>query len=156
AEARAASVDVLQRCETRQGVASMSGVLAELPAQLRTGLEALLDVDVGVRTVSELAIQSNVERRTVERLFLKSGLPSPRVVLMALRLLYAHRLLLDPGHTVEDVAVKLGYGKTKTFQAHCREVFGVTAGEVRMALSAEEAVARVTEDYLVRQRRAVS
>lgn len=153
---RAAIIAELERSVSQQVMASMAGVLAELPGQLRAGLEALLDVDVGVRTVSELALQSNVERRTVERLFQKSGLPSPRVVLMALRLLYAHRLLLDPGHTVEDVAVKLGYGKTKTFQAHCREVFGVTAGEVRMALSAEEAVARVTGDYLTRQRRAVS
>jgi AraC-like DNA-binding protein len=153
---RAAIIAELERSASQRVMASMAGVLSGLPDQLRAGLEALLDVDVGVRTVSELAIQSNVERRTVERLFLRSGLPSPRVVLMALRLLYAHRLLLDPGHTVEDVAVKLGYGKTRTFQAHCREVFGLTAGEVRMTLSEEEAVARVTGDYLTRQRRAVS
>lgn len=153
---RAAMAAELERSASRQVMESMSGVLGELPAHVRNGLEALLGVHVGVRTVSELAIHANVERRTVERLFMRSGLPSPRVVLMALRLLYAHRLLLDPGHTVEDVAVKLGYGKTKTFQAHCREVFGVTAGELRMTLTAEEAVERVTGGYLPRQRRAAS
>jgi AraC-like DNA-binding protein len=153
---RAAMQAELARSASQQVMASMEAVLAGLPDHVRGGLEALLDVDVGVRTVTELANQSNVERRTIERLFLRSGLPSPKVVLMALRLLYAHRLLLDPGHTVEDVAVKLGYGKTKTFQGHCREVFGVTAGEVRMTLSVEEAVTRVTEGYLARQRRAAS
>ena len=51
------------------------------------------------------------------------------------RLLYAHRLLLDPGYTVEDVALKLGYSKTKTLQMHLRAVFGLTAGELRVSLS---------------------
>jgi len=64
------------------------------------------------------------------------------------RLLYAHRLLLDPGYTVEDVALKLGYSKTKTLQMHLRAVFGVTAGELRVALSTEEALMTVTERYL--------
>jgi hypothetical protein len=57
------------------------------------------------------------------------------------RLLYAHRLLLDPGHTVEDVAVKLGYGKVKTLQRHLRAVFGMSAGDLRVSMSLEEAPA---------------
>jgi transcriptional regulator GlxA family with amidase domain len=63
------------------------------------------------------------------------------------RLLYAHRLLLDPGYTVEDVAMKLGYSKTKTLQMHLRAVFGLTAGELRVSLSVEEAMATVTSRY---------
>ena len=51
---------------------------------------------------------------------MKMGLPSPRMVMVLTRLLYAHRLLLDPGYTVEDVALKLGYSKTKTLQMHLR------------------------------------
>ena len=61
------------------------------------------------------------------------------------RLLYAHRLLLDPGYTVEDVALKLGYSKTKTLQMHLRAVFGLTAGELRVSLSTEDALASVTQ-----------
>jgi transcriptional regulator GlxA family with amidase domain len=63
------------------------------------------------------------------------------------RLLYAHRLLLDPGYTVEDVALKLGYSKPKTLQMHLRAVFGLTAGELRVSLSVEEALAAVTHRY---------
>jgi transcriptional regulator GlxA family with amidase domain len=63
------------------------------------------------------------------------------------RLLYAHRLLLDPGYTVEDVALKLGYSKTKTLQMHLRAVFGQTAGELRVSLTTEEALETVTHRY---------
>ncbi len=151
---RSALVAELERSASQQVMASVADLLAELPEQLRAAMETLLDVQVGPRTVSELAALAQLERRTVERWFLRAGLPSPRVVLTALRLLYAHRLLLDPGYTVEDVAVKLGYGKTRTFQAHCRDVFGVTAGELRIALTLEEAVRVATDGYLGSQRRA--
>jgi AraC-like DNA-binding protein len=70
------------------------------------------------------------------------------MVMVLIRLLYAHRLLLDPGYTVEDVALKLGYSKTKTLQMHLRAVFGVTAGELRVSLSTEEALVIVTDRYL--------
>jgi transcriptional regulator GlxA family with amidase domain len=67
--------------------------------------------------------------------------------MVLIRLLYAHRLLLDPGYTVEDVALKLGYSKAKTLQMHLRTVFGVTAGELRVALSMEDALAIITNRY---------
>jgi transcriptional regulator GlxA family with amidase domain len=70
------------------------------------------------------------------------------MVMVLTRLLYAHRLLLDPGYTVEDVALKLGYSKPKTLQMHLRSVFGLTAGELRVSLSTEEALMIVTERYL--------
>jgi transcriptional regulator GlxA family with amidase domain len=72
------------------------------------------------------------------------------------RLLYAHRLLLDPGYTVEDVALKLGYSKTKTLQMHLRAVFGLTAGELRVSLTAEEALGVVTNRYFAQLARAAA
>ena len=64
------------------------------------------------------------------------------------RLLYAHRLLLDPGHTVEDVATKVGYGKAKTLQRHLRSVFGVSAGDLRVSMTLEDALAIAAERFL--------
>ena len=98
-------------------------------------------------TVSALAERAHLKRRTCERWFARLGLPSPKMVLLLARVLYAHRLLLDPGYTVEDVALKLGYSKTKTLQMHLRAVFGYTAGELRVSLSSEEALAVVTQRY---------
>ena len=60
-------------------------------------------------TVSALARRAQITRRTCERSFARAGLPSPKIVMLLARVLYAHRLLLDPGYTIEDVALKLGY-----------------------------------------------
>ena len=78
------------------------------------------------------------------------------MVMVLARLLYAHRLLLDPGYTVEDVALKLGYSKTKTLQMHLRAVFGSTAGELRVSLSTEEALEAVTNRYFLPLARAAA
>ena len=48
---------------------------------------------------------------------------------------------------MEDVALKLGYSKTKTLQMHLRAVFGVTAGELRVSLGTDEALEIVTRRY---------
>ncbi len=103
--------------------------------------------DIFGESVTALAERAQLTRRTCERWFTKVGLPSPRVVMVLTRLLYAHRLLLDPGYTVEDVALKLGYSKPKTLQMHLRAVFGLTAGELRVSVSVEEALAAVTQRY---------
>ena len=107
-------------------------------------------------TVTALADRAQLTRRTCERWFTKVGLPSPRVVMVLIRLLYAHRLLLDPGYTVEDVALKLGYSKTKTLQMHLRAVFGLTAGELRVSLGTDEALEIVTRRYFAQLARAAS
>nr|MBA3554986.1 hypothetical protein [Gemmatimonadales bacterium] len=57
---------------------------------------------------------------------------------------------------VEDVALKLGYSKTKTLQMHLRAVFGLTAGELRVSLSTEEALAAVTHRYFTPLRQVAS
>src|SRR5262249_60280329 len=97
--------------------------------------------------VAAVGAPRTVTRRSCERWFTKVGLPSPRTVMVLTRLLYAHRLLLDTGYTVEDVALKLGYSKTKTLQMHLRAVFGLTAGELRVSLSTADALAAVTGRY---------
>jgi AraC-like DNA-binding protein len=121
----------------------------DAPAALRTALSSELEQSASGDgpTVTALADRAQLTRRTCERWFTKLGLPSPRMVMVLIRLLYAHRLLLDPGYTVEDVALKLGYSKTKTLQMHLRAVFGYTAGELRVSLSSDDALGTVTQRY---------
>jgi AraC-like DNA-binding protein len=138
----------LEQSASQQVMQALGGALQELPRELLRALEAMLHAGDEAPTVTALAERAQLTRRTCERWFTKVGLPSPRVVMVLIRLLYAHRLLLDPGYTVEDVALKLGYSKTKTLQMHLRSVFGVTAGELRVSLSTEEALMIVTDRYL--------
>jgi transcriptional regulator GlxA family with amidase domain len=137
----------LEQSALQQVIQGLGSILRELPPELRVALEGMLHAPGDGPTVTGLAERAQLTRRTCERWFTKVGLPSPRVVMVLTRLLYAHRLLLDPGYTVEDVAFKLGYSKPKTLQMHLRAVFGLTAGELRVSLSVEEALAAVTQRY---------
>src|SRR6266699_3026352 len=111
-------------------------------------LEEALRSPGEVQTVGQVAVRARVDRRTCERWFTRVGLPSPRHFLSAARVLYAHRLLQDPGFTIEDVATRLGYAQTKTLQLHARAYLGLTAGEMRLSLSPDEALARVVQRFL--------
>jgi AraC-like DNA-binding protein len=146
----------LEHSVSRQVVMALQERLRELPEPIRDGLEMMLyDPGAGL-TVSELAGRALLSRRTCERFFTKLGLPSPKSVILLMRLLYAYRLLLDPGHTVEDVAIKLGYGKVRTLQRHLRAVFSLSAGELRASVSFEEALALVSGRFFEGQRVAAS
>jgi AraC-like DNA-binding protein len=137
----------LAQSAARKVMQALDGRLAELPERLRWALEAMVHSPTDSNSVTALASRAQMTRRTCERWFARSGLPSPRTIVLLSRLLYAHRLLLDPGYTVEDVAVRLGFGKAKSLQTHLREVFGLTAGELRIALSFDAALEQVTCRY---------
>jgi AraC-like DNA-binding protein len=153
---RSALLAELEQSASQQVIQGLESILRDLPPALRSALEDMLHAPGEGPTVTALAERARLTRRTCERWFTKVGLPSPRVVMVLTRLLYAHRLLADPGYTVEDVALKLGYSKTKTLQMHLRAVFGLTAGELRVSLSTEDALAAVMSRYFAPVRRAAA
>jgi AraC-like DNA-binding protein len=144
------------RSSSRQLLDQLADALAPLPSQLRWVLEEALRSPGEVQTVGQVAERAHVDRRTCERWFTRVGLPSPRHYLAAARVLYAHRLLQDPGFTIEDVAKRLGYSQTKTLQQHARTYLGLTAGEMRLSLSPAEALERVVHRFLQPSRAAAA
>src|SRR5438445_2238761 len=126
----------------------LADALAPLPRELRWVLEEALRSPAGMQTVGQVAARARVHRRTCERWLTRVGLPSPRHFLAAARVLYAHRLLQDPGFTIEDVAQRLGYAQAKTLQQHARSYLGLTAGEMRLSLGSGDALARVVQRFL--------
>jgi AraC-like DNA-binding protein len=153
---RTALLAELEQSASQQVIQGLGPTLRQLPNALRLALEDMLHAPGDGPTVTALAERARLTRRTCERWFTKVGLPSPRVVMVLTRLLYAHRLLADPGYTVEDVALRLGYSKTKTLQMHLRAVFGLTAGELRVSLSTDEALGVVINRYFTSARRAAA
>ncbi len=135
------------RSASRQLLDQLAGVLAPLPSELRWVLEEVLRAPAELQTVQQVAARARVDRRTFERWFARLGLPSPRHFLAAARVLYAHRLLQDPGFTVEDVAQRLGYAQTKTLQLHARAYLGLTAGEMRLTLEPRQALERIAQGF---------
>src|SRR5438552_8620250 len=136
------------RSASRQLLEQVAEVLAPLPSELRWVLEEVLRSPAELQTVQQVAARARVDRRTFERWFARLGLPSPRHFLAAARVLYAHRLLQDPGFTVEDVAQRLGYAQTKTLQLHARCYLGLTAGEMRLTLEPRQALERIAQGFV--------
>jgi AraC-like DNA-binding protein len=126
----------------------LSAALAPLPSELRWVLEDALRTPGEVQTIQQFAARARIDRGTCARWFSRAGLRSPREILAAARVLYAHRLLLDPGFTIEDVAKRLGYAQAKTLQQHAKKYLGLTAGEMRLSLTADEATARIIQGFL--------
>jgi len=146
----------LEESASQRMIGEFAAALPELPESLRRALGAMLHATGDNPTVAALAEQAQLTRRTCERLFARRGLPSPKTVVLLARVLYAHRLLLDPGYTVEDVAAKLGYARVRTLQMHFRDVFGLTASEVRISLSSGDALRLVVQRFLQAPRRVAS
>jgi AraC-like DNA-binding protein len=131
------------RSTSQQLMDQLAWALAPLPSELRWIVEETLRAPAEAQTVQQVAARARVDRRTFERWFTRLGLPSPRHFLAAARVLYAHRLLQDPGFTIEDVAGRLGYAQAKTLQLHARTYLGLTAGEMRLSLAPEQALERL-------------
>src|SRR5205809_239447 len=85
------------RSTSQQLLDQFAWALSPLPSELRWVLEEVLRSPAEVQTVQQVAARARVDRRTFERWFMRVGLPSPRHFLAAARVLYAHRLLQDPG-----------------------------------------------------------
>lgn len=136
---------------SRRLIQAIADLLAGCPGNLRWAIELILREPAAGQSVKALADRAGMDRRTCLRWFAKAKLPPPSVTLTALRVVYAHRLLQDPGYTVEDVATKLGYAQTRSFTQNVKEVLGLTPGEIRVSLSPEEALAMVRERYFSRR-----
>lgn len=126
---------------------AISDVLDACPGELRWAIETMVREPATVQSVKQLADRARMDRRTCLRWFARAALPPPSVMLMVFRAVYAHRLLQDPGYTVEDVAAKLGYAQTRSLTLNVKEVFGLTPGELRVSLSPDQALAVVRERY---------
>lgn len=136
---------------SRQLIEAIGDLLSGFPGDLRWAIETCIREPAAMMSVHALAERARMDRRTCLRWFAKAELPPPSVTLTALRVVYAHRLLQDPGYSVEDVAAKLGYAQTRSFNQNVREVLGRTPREIRLSLSPEEALAIVRERYFTRR-----
>src|SRR5438552_8355149 len=134
----------------------LTAALAPRPPGLRWVLEDALRTPGEVQTIQQVAARARVDRGTCARWFTRAGLPSPREILAAARVLYAHRLLQDPGFTIDDVAKRLGYAQAKTLQQHARKYLGLTAGEMKLSLTADQATGRIVQGFLTPATHAVA
>lgn len=105
--------------------------LHDAPPDARLFVEALVRLAPETPTVLRLAERLFVRPSTLMSRFVRSGLPSPKNYLAAVRLLHAALLFEVAGLSVADVAYRLEYSSPQSFGRHLRAMLGITASEFR-------------------------
>ncbi len=122
--------------------------LAEAPADARLFMEALIRLAPETPTVRRLADRLYVRPSTLMSRFVRSGLPSPKNYLAAVRLLHAALLFETDGLSVSDVAYRLEYSSPQSFGRHLRAMLGITASEFRSRFPFPSALASFVDRLL--------
>ena len=128
-------------------LAILREALVDVPGELRLAIEAMVRHPAEIRSVRDLAERARVDRRTCTRWFERVRLPPPSAVLAAVRAVYAHHLLRNPGHTVEYVARTLGYAQVRAFANTIREIYGVSPSALRNEVSVDTGIAMLRDRY---------
>lgn len=108
---------------------------------------ALRNVD-DIRSALEWSRYLGTSHRSFYRVFRSSGLPTPKTCLLWLRLMYAARLLEDPGYNLYDVVHRLGYSAPSNFWQHVQDTLGLKASELRYAVSFDTLLNRFIAEHL--------
>jgi AraC-like DNA-binding protein len=106
-------------------------VLSPLTTGSRRFWEELIRTAPETTTVRRLANALSITPSTFVSRFVRSGLPSPKDHLVAVRLCHAARLFDEGDLTVADVAYRMDYASPQSFGRHLRVVLGITPSEFR-------------------------
>jgi AraC-like DNA-binding protein len=117
--------------------------LSQLPRQLSVTIESLFDYPHRYMSALDLAMEAGIAIVSVYRNLDAARLGSPKRLLVAAKVLRGFGYLRDPGYSVLDVSIKLGYKTARIFSQHWVSVFGVTPARVRNRLTDEAAVESV-------------
>ncbi|MGH7604259.1 MAG: hypothetical protein ACRENK_09720 [Gemmatimonadaceae bacterium] len=129
---------------THRAIEELRGSLRQLPRPLLVAIENLFEQPHRYTNALDLAM-TGMAIVGVYRNLDAAGLGSPKRLVVAAKVLRGFGYLSDPGYSVLDVSVKLGYKTTRIFSRHWVAVFGDTPARVRNRLTDDEAVARVLE-----------
>ncbi len=121
----------------------LTPVLRHVPLALSRAVSDMFDRPHRYTSVLELATTASMPSVSVYRYLDAANLGSPKKLLMAARLSRALTYLKDPGYSVREVAMKLGYRHARIFTAHVLEVFEMTPSRLRTRMTEDDALAHL-------------
>jgi AraC-like DNA-binding protein len=125
--------------------------LPELPPDARLFLDVLVRLAPESPAVRSLAARLRIKPSTLMSRFARAGLPSPKMYLAAVRLLYAAQYFEGGGRSVADVAYRLDCSSPQSFGRTLRAMLGITPGEFRRRFpfptAIERFLAQMVEPY---------
>lgn len=125
---------------THDVIEALRGRLGQLPRQLAVAVENLFESPHRYSSALDLAMEAGVAIVSVYRNLDAAQLGSPKRLLIAAKVLRGFGYLRDPGYSVLDVSIKLGYKTARIFSQHWVSVFGHTPARVRTRLTDEAAI----------------
>jgi len=114
--------------------------LSQLPRQLSLTVENLFEQPHRYTSALDLSMEAGIAVISVYRNVDGARLGSPKRLLIAAKVLRGFAYLRDPGYSVLDVSVKLGYKTARIFSQHWVSIFGETPARVRTRLTDKAAV----------------
>lgn len=130
---------------SRKIIDSLAPLLARLPLQVASAIENMFEQPHRYGSAGDLAMGAKIPIVRLYRNLNVAHLGSPKKLLVAAKLLRGYSYLRDPGYTVVDVSVKLGYRTTRVFNHHSVSVFGLTPLKVRVRVAEADAVRSILD-----------
>jgi AraC-like DNA-binding protein len=130
---------------THSVIEAISDRLKQLPRQLSVTVENLFDQPHRYTSALDLGMEAGIAIVSVYRNLDTAQLGSPKRLLIAAKVLRGFGYLRDPGYSVLDVSIKLGYKTARIFSQHWVSVFGVTPARVRTRLTDDAAIESVLQ-----------
>ena len=124
-----------------QMLGQLATPLAALPIQVSRAVEQLFRSPGQFRSTNDLAAAAGMNKRTLYRNLEPVGFLSPRVLVVAARLLRVYAQLRDPGRHIKEIADKVGYHSPWQLTQQMREVTGYTPRAVRRRVGPDEFIA---------------
>lgn len=134
--------------EVLEEVQRESGLLSRLPVALVRAVEQLFQQPHSFSGAADLARVAGMPVVKMYRRFAAASLRQPKKLFIAARLLRAHAYMRDPGYSIEDVALKLGYSHPRIFARHAIQVLELRPTKARHRLNDGEIVRRLV-DYII-------
>ena len=128
---------------THNVIEAISDRLKQLPRQLSVTVENLFDQPHRYMSALDLGMEAGIAIVSVYRNLDTAQLGSPKRLVIAAKVLRGFGYLRDPGYSVLDVSIKLGYKSARIFSQHWVSVFGVTPARVRTRLTDDAAIESV-------------
>ncbi|HMH86800.1 MAG TPA: AraC family transcriptional regulator [Gemmatimonadaceae bacterium] len=128
---------------THDVIEALRDRLGQLPRQLSVAVENLFDQPHRYTSALDVGMEAGIAIVSVYRNLDAAELGSPKRLLVAAKVLRGFSYLRDPGYSVLDVSIKLGYKTARIFSQHWVSVFGVTPARIRTRLTDEAAIESV-------------
>ena len=125
---------------THDVVEALRERLSQLPRQLSVAVENLFEQPHRYGSALDLAMEASLAIVSVYRNLDAAQLGSPKRLLIAAKVLRGFGYLRDPGYSVLDVSIKLGYKTARIFSQHWVGVFGLTPARIRTRLTDQAAI----------------